>query len=50
MTKIKLWLLEKVFNWCEPDLCRNIECGVLESFYAELHALRMFMKKGTKQK
>lgn len=46
MTRIKLWLLERVFNWCMPELSRSIECGILEDFYMELRALRVFYKKG----
>ncbi len=46
MARIKLWLLDVVFNWCMPELSRSIECGILADFYMELRALRMFYKKG----
>lgn len=50
MTRIKLWLLEKIFDWCMPELCRSIECGILEGFDRELHELRVFYKKIKKKK
>lgn len=46
MTRIKLWLLDVVFNWCVPELSRSIECGILADFYMELRTLRVFYKKG----
>lgn len=46
MTRIKLWLLDVVFNWCVPELSRSIECGILADFYMELRTLRLFYKKG----
>ena len=45
MTKIKLWLLDVVFNWCMPELSRSIECGILEDFYVELRTTRALYKK-----
>lgn len=45
MTRIKLWLLEKVLYWCMPELSRSIECRILEDFYMKLHILRGFYKK-----
>lgn len=45
MTRIKLWLLDVVFNWCMPELSRSIEYGILEDFYMELRAMRVFYKK-----
>lgn len=43
--RIKLWLLDVVFNWCVPELSRSIEYGILEDFYWGLRKLRVFYKE-----
>lgn len=46
LLRIKLWLLRKAFDWCYPDLCRNMDCGILEDFEMELISLDTFCSLG----